>query len=294
MIGEMIGTLKKEQSDENDKQQFCTKQFDSADDQKKGLERKASDLDTTIAKEQDALATLSEEIKAIEDGIKALDKSVAEATQQRKEENTEFSDLLASNTAAKELLGMAKTRLNAFYHPSKVEPEEPSSSLAQVREHQQDAPPAAPDAGGYAKNKDESDSVLSMIDTLIKDVEKDITVAKTTEKDSQADYERAMKNSAEKRALASKQLTDKGAAKAAVEADNQDSKADRSNAAKELMANGKFIANLHAECDFLLQYFDVRKQARDGEISSLENAKNVLLGADFSLVQESRSLRGIA
>merc|ERR1712003_25502 len=50
-------------------------------------------------------------------GIKALDKSVAEATEQRKEENTEFKDLMASNTAAKDVMAYAKNRLNKFYNP---------------------------------------------------------------------------------------------------------------------------------------------------------------------------------
>jgi uncharacterized phage infection (PIP) family protein YhgE len=77
MIDQMVATLKQEQSNENDKQQFCTKQFDQADDTKKDLERKASDLDSTISKEEDALSTLNDEIKTVEDGIKALDKGAS-------------------------------------------------------------------------------------------------------------------------------------------------------------------------------------------------------------------------
>jgi len=46
-----------------------------------------------------------------------LDKSVAEATAQRKEENEESSSLMASNGAAKEILGFAKNHLNKFYNP---------------------------------------------------------------------------------------------------------------------------------------------------------------------------------
>jgi len=52
---------------------------------------------------------------------------------------------------------------------------------------------------------------------------------------------------------------------------------------------------LHAECDWLVKYFDIRKQARDEEIEALKNAKAVLSGADFSLLQmQGRSLRGSA
>merc|ERR1719220_3018447 len=40
-----------------------------------------------------------------------------EATEQRKEENEDFKDLMASDTAAKELMKFAKNRLNKFYNP---------------------------------------------------------------------------------------------------------------------------------------------------------------------------------
>merc|ERR1719263_2231851 len=93
-----------------------------ADDKKKGLERDVSDLETSITKGKEAIATLTDEIKALEDGIKALDKSVAEATEQRQEENKEFTELMASDSAAKELLGFAKNRLNKFYNPKLYKP----------------------------------------------------------------------------------------------------------------------------------------------------------------------------
>lgn len=41
---------------------------------------------------------------------KALDKEVAGATEQRQEENKAFNEMMASDSAAKELLGIAKNR----------------------------------------------------------------------------------------------------------------------------------------------------------------------------------------
>merc|ERR1719324_401595 len=117
MIDEMVGVLKQEQQDDNDKKEYCETQFDLADDKKKGLERSVSNLEKAIAKEKEGIAALAEEIAALEAGIVALDKSVAEATEQRKEENAEYSELMASDGAAKELLGFAKNRLNKFYNP---------------------------------------------------------------------------------------------------------------------------------------------------------------------------------
>ena len=96
----------------------CEAQFDQADDKKKGLERDVSDANNAIEVSKESIATLTEEIAALTAGIKALDNEVADATEQRKEENTEYKDLIASDTTAKEILGFAKNRLNKFYkHP---------------------------------------------------------------------------------------------------------------------------------------------------------------------------------
>merc|ERR1719258_223728 len=65
-----------------------------------------------------SIATLKDEIKALEDGIVALDKSVAEATETRKAEHEEFVTVAAQNNAAVQLLGVAENRLNKFYNPS--------------------------------------------------------------------------------------------------------------------------------------------------------------------------------
>ena len=50
--------------------------------------------------------------------IEALDKSVTEATDQRKEESEEHTALMASDASAKELLKFAMNRLNKFYNPA--------------------------------------------------------------------------------------------------------------------------------------------------------------------------------
>merc|ERR1719476_721982 len=123
-----------------------------------------------------------------------------------------------------------------------------------------------------------------------------MTEAETTEKDSQADYEQAMKDAAEKRAADTKTLADKQKAKAETEADTESKTEEKGATTKTLLATLEHIQSLHAECDWLIQYFQVRKEARTGEIESLTTAKAVLSGADFSLVElgqrSVRSLRG--
>jgi len=65
----------------------------------------------------------------------------------------------------------------------------------------------------------------------------------------------------------------------------EESKAHKKSAQREVLATAKYISNLHGECDWLIQYYDVRKEARTGETDAITKAKAVLSGADFSLVQ---------
>ena len=115
MIDDMVILLKKEQVDDANKKEYCNIQLDSLEDSKKGLERSISDSEVAIEDAKETIKTYTAEIGELEAGIKALDKSVAEASEQRKEENSDFTTLMAQDSAAKELLGVAKNRLNKFY-----------------------------------------------------------------------------------------------------------------------------------------------------------------------------------
>merc|ERR1719215_1612651 len=316
MIDEMAATLKTEQADDDAKKEYCAKEFDLADDKKKGLERSIKDLETSISEAKDGIASSKEEIAALGKGIKALDAAVAEATEQRKEENVDFQSLMASDSAAKEILGFAKNRLNKFYNPKlyKAPPKReltdedratlaaggtlaPTAApagiagtgvtvLADVSEHGVAKPAPPPEApGAYKKKSGESGGVIAMIKLLVKGLDKEMTVAKTEEKDAQGDYEQFMKDSADKRAEDSKSLGDKEGALADMRASLEKDTEAKASTTKDLGATLQYIQSLHNECDWLLQYAEVRKEARTSEIDALGKAKAVLSGADFSLVQ---------
>lgn len=285
MCDELIAELKQEQQDDNDKKEYCEKQFDLADDKKKSLERAEKDAENAIAKAKEAIETLTDEIKALEAGIKELDKSVVESTEQRKEENQEFKDLMAADTKAKEILKFAKKRLNKFYNPTLAltQSAQEAASFAEVGIHSNEkaAPGPPPDTwDAYAKKSDESTNVVAMIDVLIADLDKEMTEAKTDEKNGQEDYETMMAESAAKRTEDSKALSGKLSAKADAEKTLSEQTEVQKDTRKELWATVKWIDSLHQECDWLIKFFDVRKTARTGEIDALVKAKEVLSGAD--------------
>merc|ERR1719221_141430 len=124
-----------------------------------------------------------------------------------------------------------------------------------------------------------------MIDLLVKDLTKEMTEAEAEEKDAQADYQKMMTNSAAKRAEDSKAIVSKETAKADLETALEQYTDDKDSNGKELSATLERIHSLHGECDWLLQYYDARKEARASEIDSLGQAKAVLSGADYSLLE---------
>merc|ERR1712085_108644 len=280
--------------DDEDKKEFCGMSMGTAEDKKKGLGQTGSDLEKTIADQGESIATLSEEIQALKAGIVALDQQVAQATAQRKSEAAEHKDLMQGNTAAKELISFAKNRLNQFYNPALYKPapkrqlseddqlyvnqggDIPTaapggiantgiSAFVQISAHKDAPPPPPATAAAYTKKAEGSNGVIAMMDLLVQDLDKEMQVAETDETNSQKDYEQLISDAAEKRRQDSKSLTDKEGAKADTEGSLEKNKGEKKANLRAIMGTAKYIANLHGECDWLLKYFDVRKEARNVE-----------------------------
>jgi len=312
MIDDMVTLLKKEQVDDNDKKEYCESLIDQTEDKVKELELAVSDLAKAIADAKESVATLKEEIEALSDGIKALDKQVAEATEQRKEEHADNVETLTNDNAAKELIGIAKNRMNKFYNPKlyKAPPKRELSEEERIAVNMggtlaptaapggiagtgvtalaQVAPPPPPATwGAYQKKGEESNGAIAMMDMMIADLDKEIQEVEVEEKEGQKEYEQFMADSAEKRALDAKSIEDKEGAKADLEAKLLKDEESKKATMNEAMATHQYLADVHADCDWLLTNFETRKSARSGEIDALTKAKAVLSGADYSLIQKS-------
>jgi chromosome segregation ATPase len=306
MVDKMINLLSKEQKDDDEKKQYCKDEFGTAEDEKKELAEAISDHKTFIANAKDLVSTLSDDIAKIAKGIQVLDKAVAEATRQRQNQNSAYQEELGNNNAAIDILDIAKTRLNKFYHPNdasllstkrqhhrgraRVDP--PTTAKAAVQEafsfvqtsagHGRVAPDEAPDTWAKDKSaKGPSASIINMLNTLIKDTKNQVAEMKAEEADAQFEYEQFMKDSSEKHMSDSKALSVKESEKAEAEAGLQKRTKALKSTTAEATANAEYLASLHKQCDWLLEHFKVRLDARTAEIASLRQAKAVLNGADY-------------
>jgi len=258
MIDEMVSVLKSEQKDDNEKKEYCNTEIDKTEDNIKVKDQEGKDSKAAIADAKESVATLESEIAALVAGLKELDESVDAATAQRKKENTAWKELQASNTAAMDLIEMAKNRLQKFYNPK-------LAKFLQVRTQ---------------KSGEAATGVMAMMDGLVAELEKETTVAEANEKDAQSDYEKLMADSKAMRIENSKLVEDKTAAKADATGAAETHEENLAVVQTKLKGAEDQLGVLHQDCDWLLSNYDSRQEARTDEIESLKKAKAVLSGAD--------------
>jgi len=320
MVDDLVAVLGEEQKEDDNHKTYCEKEFDTSDDTKNGHKRRIESLTHEMEESSTVSKNLAGEIKILQEGIAALDKSVAEAGDMRKGEHAEYVKTSQENQAALQLIAFAKNRLNKFYNPNlyKAPPArelteeqrvysnyggelEPTAApggiagtgiAAAFLQLRRDAPPPPPETfGAYSKKSGQSGGVLALMDMLSNDLNKDIQQAEFEEKDSQKEYEELMSDSQKKRAADSKLITTKEEAKAEADSIAQATSENLTSANQELYLTKQYIADLHKSCDFLIENYDFRKAARSQERDALKKAKAVLQGADYSFLQTSSFMK---
>merc|ERR1719324_79100 len=185
MIEGMVEVLHQEQKDDDTQKVFCDTDIEKSTREKKDTEEAVAASQAFIEETTAESAATGEEIVALNKEIKDLDKAVAEATEQRKEEHAEFLVFTQQTNAALQLIEKAKNRLMKFYKPAFYK-EEPTKELteeeeiyslngrddmigtiapeyiagttqtvyAQVRAHKREVPPPPPETWGAYQKKD--------------------------------------------------------------------------------------------------------------------------------------------
>jgi len=318
MIDGMVDVLTKEQGDDDQQKSFCDDEFEKSADEKKETEESLASLAASIEEMSATVSTLSSEIETLQAEIKALDKAVAEATEQRKSDHAAFVQAQAENQAATQLVEAAKNKLNKFYRPNQYkapqrrelteeeriavsagapdprDAEEAAAEgqgiagtgiavFAQVRLASNAAPPPPPETfGAYQKKDGKSNGVMALMDNMVNDLKSEHTESEHEEEVAQKDYEDLMAASQKSRSQNAKSITEKESAKSEWAEKIENSKTEHASTTDALAKLAEYIAGLHSSCDFLVENYGARKEARTNEIEGLKNAKAVLSGANFS------------
>merc|ERR1719375_1418930 len=309
MIDNMVHVLHDDDVEDEVKKDWCsnetevtlnlqTEKQNLVEKLKAELETMADDLDQTNA-----------DIKVLEETIAALDKSVHDATEQRKKEHAEFVNAFATMDTARRLIDKAATRLNKFYNPKAhaakvdavkqkalddaglglVQKATPKPSLAVqrltanfdafIQQHSHTAKKVDPieimDTPKTYEKK-ESGGVIGLMMEMKSDLTADMTEGEMEEKFAAKDYARIMKDAQETRAADVKALNHKKSMKAELENKIVDAKTLQSATLEELQNLALYLVQLDSECSFLLRNFEVRHEGRVGEEVGLEDAATIV------------------
>jgi hypothetical protein len=286
-IDDMVEELKKVQADEVVTKDKCVADLREVDKEIHLKNREIKEYTSFIEEADETVKQLEKEIEIHLVQVKEAEKQMKVASEEREAQNKEFQTAVTEQRAAQDVLKKALARLKAFYkekslmqQPTLVQ--EMGFSLIQGKQTPgAAAPPPPPGFEKFEQNKGSS-GVMMLIENVIEDAEKMEKDAMTAETDAQAAYVEFITNSnaaikGDKDAVAMK--TEQ---KTQTIADKETSEADRNAALKDAENLYKTKADLHQMCDFLIENFDVRQQARTEEMEALSQSKQLFHGADVA------------
>merc|ERR1719316_1629713 len=266
MCDEMIVELKKQQEEEVKKYDACKADIHgnemdtlAKESEKKDLEAKISDLDGSIMQLTADLETLKQQV---------IDNQVAlkRASEDRKAENLEFQQIVSDQRATVTILNKALEKLQSFY-----------SKQALLQNRQSPPPPS----GKAYQKAGASSGVIATLENIIQDAEQAEHEAVQAEQEASNAYAQFVSETNSVLEAAATQITEKTVAKGDAEAEKVVAEKDLAAAVTELGTLSDTNHALHDNCDYVLKNFNIRQKARQEEIEAIQQAKQILSGADF-------------
>merc|ERR1719199_2498309 len=216
--------------------------------------------------ELDAFTKVKKAIDDAKDAIKQAQLDLQRASQDRQVENLDFQKTIADQTVTIEILHKAMDRLAEFY-----------DSVELLQRHKQTPPVAQAE---YKPNAG-AGGVISMIEKLIYDAKDLMAKAKESEGEAQAAYEQLVADTNESVDKLTKEVATKTEEVAKAKKDLINTQGDLEDTIDELEGLAKYNSDLHAECDYVMKNFNARQKARGDEIGALQEAKQILDGANL-------------
>jgi uncharacterized protein YoxC len=271
-LDEMVTALKAEMKDEIKHQRFCTAELDKNEKSSDQKKTHIADLTATIDENTATVDTLTKEIATLQAQVKEMNVQIKRASEDREKANQEFQQTIADQRATQSILAKVLARLQKVYQTTALVQQTPGAA----------APP--PPAGFKAYNQDGgSGGVLSLIQKIIAESATLEKEALHSEQTSQSDYSRFVNDSARSIGAANRSIASKADEKAELEGSVVQDTGDRKANEQDVMNLSEYNGQLHLSCDYVLNNFEARQEARGQEIDALGQAKAILSGADFGL-----------
>jgi len=273
-IDKMIAELLKQKESEIKKKDFCVDELDTNERQTQSNEQAKADLITLIEDLELKISTLAKAIEELKAAIGNSQVQLKRAGEDREKQAKEFQMTISDQKETVTLLTKALGILQEFYGKS--------AAAAFAQKQEPAGPPPPPGFKEYKKNAGAA-GVTGMIQQIIDDANAMTAEAIKDEGEAVTAYAALVKDTNDSINAMSQEIVDKSETKAIAEGDLAEAKKDKADTVatlEELAAKNK---ELHDECDYVMENFDLRQTARDQEVEALKQAKAILSGAKFEV-----------
>merc|ERR1719311_624964 len=184
---------------------------------------------------------------------------------------------MQDDSDAMELIGSAIEVLASVY----------PKSLLQLKSARRSGEEPNPDnepekfAGDYEGKQSEGTGIVSILEMIKEDIEKEMAKAIEEEAAAQKEYETLRAESVESVNALNKKKATLQQDEAATDKEIVDTEAVHFDTESERNATVSYVNDLKGSCDWVTSTFDTRKEQRDSEIAGLQDAKSILGGAGY-------------
>jgi DNA repair exonuclease SbcCD ATPase subunit len=266
MINDMIQRLLQEAAEEAEHKGWCDTEMGKSELQQKDKEKQVKSLSSKMEEMTAKVAQLDDEITQLTKEIAEAEAMDLEATKVRNAEKKSSLIAIKEYEDAQSLIQNAMTVLQEFYS-------EHQTSLVQVNAVDSADPPPTFD-GSYEKK--DSSGVLGILEISMSDFARLESETKNGEAQAESEYQKLIKGSAVRKATLTKDLEYKQIEKQKLEGNMQRAGADLTGFKEELDAVIQYIEKLKPSCTNTADSHEVRKERREAEIKSLQDALAIL------------------
>jgi len=260
----MVSELKKEEKDEVKLKDWCREEENQNLMEEHAAQVVMGDDETLKTKLSGEKSKLADAIAKLEEEIAVLQKDLKSAGEDRDKQRKEFQTTVMDQKATKKVLRSALQVLKQFYARK-------AAALVQV----------VPAGGDDYQPSGAAGKVMNMIQNIIDEAQAMQAEAERDEAAAEKEFDEfteetektiAMKN----KAIANKKGT-KGDTQGALVVDKKDISEDLITLERLHHTN----TTLHQDCDFTMNNFAVRQDARHKEVEALKQAMGILSGSKF-------------
>jgi len=243
-------------------------------------------LQTKIADLKKTIESLTKEIADTQATVAQTQESMKRASETREAENAAFQKTIIDQRLTQNILLRAVDRMKQVYalmqrqaasDAEGDEPEQPGAAHIATSGTHTDAGNGPARFTKYEQNA-AGKRVVKLLEKVIADSKTMENEALKAEEDSQTAYENLMKDSNKLLASSFAAITNLSEAKAKANASLSMTTTDLKQTLEELEGLNAYLGDLHTSCDFLMNNFGARQEARAAEVDALREAKAILSG----------------